>query len=64
MRVALITGRETVDHRDVPEPTPAADGVVVDIAFCGICGTDVHAYTSGRDYPPAVCGHELSLIHI
>jgi hypothetical protein len=32
--------------------------VVIDIAFCGICGTDIHAYQSGERYPPAICGHE------
>jgi (R,R)-butanediol dehydrogenase/meso-butanediol dehydrogenase/diacetyl reductase len=58
VRVALITGTRQVEVRDVPEPTPGNHGVVVDIACCGICGTDVHAYTSGRDYNPAICGHE------
>lgn len=37
---------------------PAPDGVVVDITFCGICGTDVHGYTDGHMLPPAVFGHE------
>jgi (R,R)-butanediol dehydrogenase/meso-butanediol dehydrogenase/diacetyl reductase len=32
--------------------------VVVDIALCGICGTDIHAYQSGQPYNPAICGHE------
>ena len=58
MRAALITGMREVEIREFPEPTPAVDGVVVDLAFCGICGTDVHAFTSGRDYRPAICGHE------
>jgi (R,R)-butanediol dehydrogenase / meso-butanediol dehydrogenase / diacetyl reductase len=31
---------------------------VVDISYCGICGTDVHAYQSGAPYTPAICGHE------
>jgi (R,R)-butanediol dehydrogenase/meso-butanediol dehydrogenase/diacetyl reductase len=57
---ALITGAAQVDLREFPEPTPADDGVVVDIAFCGICGTDIHAYQSGEPYPPAICGHEWS----
>ena len=60
MRAALITGQETVELIEVPDPTPAAAGVVVDISFCGICGTDVHAYQSGRPYNPAICGHEWS----
>ena len=58
MRAALITGAGQVEIREFPEPTPSDDGVVVDVAYCGICGTDVHAYTSGRSYTPAICGHE------
>lgn len=58
MHAALITGKERLDLVEFPDPTPAAAGVVVDIAFCGICGTDVHAYQSGGPYHPAICGHE------
>lgn len=58
MHAALITGRHQIELREFPEPTPATDGVVVDITACGICGTDVHAFASGREYAPAVCGHE------
>ncbi|MGB3734180.1 MAG: zinc-binding dehydrogenase [Ilumatobacter sp.] len=60
MYAALITGTETVELREFPDPVPADRGVVVDIAFCGICGTDIHAYQSGREYNPAICGHEWS----
>jgi (R,R)-butanediol dehydrogenase/meso-butanediol dehydrogenase/diacetyl reductase len=60
MLVGLITGRERLDLIDVPEPTPSPTGVVVDISYCGICGTDVHAYRSGDPYSPAICGHEWS----
>ena len=58
MQAALIVGRGQVELRDFPEPEPFPGGVVVDIALCGICGTDVHAYQSGRPYNPAICGHE------
>lgn len=58
MEAALITGRETVELLSFDAPTPTADGLVVDIALCGICGTDVHAWQSGSAYTPAVCGHE------
>lgn len=60
MHAALITGKETVELVEFPDPTPAPTGVVVDIAFCGICGTDIHAYQSGHPYNPAICGHEWS----
>ena len=58
MQVGLVTGTRKVDLVEMPVPTPTAGKAVVDIAYCGICGTDVHAYLSGSDYNPAICGHE------
>lgn len=58
MDAALITGRRKLEIREFPDPVPAPRGVVVDIAYCGICGTDIHAYQSGHPYSPAICGHE------
>lgn len=58
MLAALITGQHRVELQEFPDPAPADRGVVVDIALCGICGTDVHAYQSGQPYNPAICGHE------
>lgn len=60
MHAALITGKERVELVEFPDPTPASHCVVVDIAFCGVCGTDVHAYQTGQPYNPAICGHEWS----
>jgi (R,R)-butanediol dehydrogenase/meso-butanediol dehydrogenase/diacetyl reductase len=58
MQAGVITGKGVFELREVPEPDPLADGVVVDIRYCGICGTDVQAYQYGGDYPAALCGHE------
>lgn len=58
MHAALIVGKGQLEFREFADPVPAMEGVVVDIALCGICGTDVHAYQSGRPYNPAICGHE------
>ncbi len=58
IEAALITGRNEVSIRTFEDPTPALDGVVVDIQLCGICGTDIHAFQSGEPYNPAICGHE------
>jgi 2-desacetyl-2-hydroxyethyl bacteriochlorophyllide A dehydrogenase len=33
---------------------------VVEIACCGICGTDLEAWAHGTPYGPALCGHEWS----
>lgn len=58
MFAALITGKSKLEMVEFADPTPSATGVVVDVAYCGICGTDIHAYQSGRPYNPAICGHE------
>ncbi len=58
MLAGLITGQHQLEMIDFPDPEPAEGAAVVDIAYCGICGTDIHAYQSGDPYPPAICGHE------
>lgn len=58
MQVGLVTGRGRVDLQEFPDPEPETGKAVVQIAYCGICGTDVHAYQSGDPYNPAICGHE------
>jgi propanol-preferring alcohol dehydrogenase len=45
---------------DVPWPTPGPDDVVVRVAACGICGSDVH-FLEGMPVPaplPLTLGHE------
>jgi len=58
MLTGLVTGKGRLELIEMPTPTPAAGKAVVEIAYCGICGTDVHAYQSGEPYNPAICGHE------
>ena len=58
MRAALITARETIEIRELPEPDARPGAAVAAIERCGICGTDVAAWRSGDPYPPFLCGHE------
>ena len=58
MHAALITDQETIEFVEFPEPEPGADQVVVDIALCGICGTDIHAFQTPGPASPSTCGHE------
>jgi L-iditol 2-dehydrogenase len=62
MRALLLSSYRNLEIADIPVPTPAADEVLVRVAACGICGSDVHGYdgTSGRRIPPLVMGHEAS----
>ncbi len=58
MQAAIITGKGQVESREFPDPQLRPGGAVVDVAYCGICGTDIHAFYSGDPYPPGLCGHE------
>jgi (R,R)-butanediol dehydrogenase / meso-butanediol dehydrogenase / diacetyl reductase len=45
-----------------PEP-PGAGDVRLDVAYCGVCGTDLHIAHGAMDarvHPPQVIGHEMS----
>ena len=42
---------------------PAAGEVRLDVAYCGVCGTDLHIAHGAMDArvrPPQVIGHEMS----
>jgi L-iditol 2-dehydrogenase len=50
-----------VEVRDVAEPILRDDEVRVEVAFCGVCGTDLHVlHDTFRNYPPVILGHEIS----
>ncbi len=61
MKAALIESVGTVDLTTVPDPTPGPREVVVDVAACGLCGTDLHIL-QGEFAPrlPVVPGHEFA----
>lgn len=47
---------------NLPVPSPAPDEVLIQVAACGICGSDVHGFdgSTGRRIPPLVMGHEAA----
>ncbi len=66
MKAAFLTGIRGMEIRDVPDPQIAApDDVLVRIDAVGVCGSDVHYYTTGAigsqkiEYPWTV-GHECA----
>jgi L-iditol 2-dehydrogenase len=62
MKVLLLSQYKHLEIADFPEPTPGPGEVLVRVAACGICGSDVHGYdgSSGRRIPPIVMGHEAA----
>ncbi|MEV0666502.1 alcohol dehydrogenase catalytic domain-containing protein [Actinomadura luteofluorescens] len=73
MRALRWHGPRDLRLEDVPEPPPPRPGeALIDVAHCGVCGTDVHEYASGPHMirpgphpltghrPPLALGHEMS----
>ena len=59
--VKYAPGEGNVDIREVEEPRCGDNEVKLEIAYCGICGTDLHVlHDTFRNYPPVILGHEFS----
>src|SRR5271156_6358931 len=62
MKALLLSQYNQLDLADLPAPEAGTDEILVRVAACGICGSDVHGFdgTSGRRIPPIVMGHEAA----
>jgi len=62
MKALLLSEYRRLEVTDVATPKPQAGEVLLRVAACGICGSDVHGYdgSSGRRIPPIVMGHEAA----
>jgi L-iditol 2-dehydrogenase len=59
--VKYASGDGNLDIREVEEPRCGENQVKLEIAFCGICGTDLHVmHDTFRNFPPVILGHEFS----
>ncbi len=60
---AVYRGDKSFSIEQVEIPAPAAGEVQIDVAYCGICGTDLHIYLGhmdGRVGFERTIGHEMS----
>ena len=64
MKAAVLYGKHDLRIEDLPIPVKRDCYRLVKVAYCGICGTDVHLYEgdegSVKLIPGTVPGHELS----
>ncbi|MEL7346878.1 MAG: alcohol dehydrogenase catalytic domain-containing protein [Pseudomonadota bacterium] len=60
MRALVFTAPETLEIQEVAPPRPRRDQTLVEVALCGICGSDMHAWHGhdARRVPPMILGHE------
>jgi L-iditol 2-dehydrogenase len=61
MRLAVLTGPRQFEITDVPTPRPGPGEVLVAVAACGVCASELDSWT-GRSEPtyPLPLGHEVS----
>ncbi|MGH7899547.1 MAG: alcohol dehydrogenase catalytic domain-containing protein, partial [Candidatus Binatia bacterium] len=60
MKALFCPGPGAIEIRELPRPEPSDDEVVVRVAACGICGSDLHFYLGHFPPPPSCTGHELA----
>jgi L-iditol 2-dehydrogenase len=62
MKALLLSRYRNLEMTEVPVPEPGPNEVLIRVAACGICGSDVHGYdgASGRRIPPIIMGHEAA----
>ena len=62
MKSLVLTEYKRLEVADMPVPEIGPDVVLVRVAACGICGSDVHGFdgSTGRRVPPIVMGHEAA----
>lgn len=65
MRSAVYCGEKTFRAGESRPRKPGEEEVLLKVAYCGVCGTDVHIYhgkMDGRVSIPQVIGHEVSAV--
>ena len=60
MRAAVYQAPHVIEVQDIPVPPLGPDDVLVQIDFCGVCGSDLHFVIEGWSAPGRVHGHEWS----
>ncbi|MEF3310136.1 2,3-butanediol dehydrogenase [Paenibacillus sp. GYB004] len=73
MKAALWQNVRNIQVQDIPVPQVQAGQVKIKVAYCGICGSDLHEYLAGpifipvdqphpisKDKAPVVMGHEFA----
>ena len=64
MRAGYYVGDFTYEVRDIPDREPVGSEVKIRVAWCGLCGTDIHKFQGKNGasvvVPPIILGHECS----
>jgi 2-desacetyl-2-hydroxyethyl bacteriochlorophyllide A dehydrogenase len=59
MKAIVLSDARAPELRDLPEPKPCPHQVLLQVDYCGICGSDLHAATYDIYRTGIVMGHEF-----
>jgi L-iditol 2-dehydrogenase len=61
MKALVLHAVGDLRYEDVPTPEPKAGEVLVRVAYCGVCGSDIpRIFSKGTYRFPLICGHEFA----
>lgn len=62
MQALVWEGPRQMNIRDVPDPAPAPEEVLIRVAYSGICGSELGGYLGHNSLrkPPLIMGHEFA----
>lgn len=64
MKAGFYLGNYTYEVKEIADKEPIGDEVKIRVAWCGLCGTDVHKFQGKNGasvvVPPIILGHECS----
>src|SRR5579883_297369 len=60
MRAGVYRGSSIIGRETVPVPAIGAGEILIRVAACGICGTDVKKVRHDLVKPPQILGHEIA----
>jgi (R,R)-butanediol dehydrogenase/meso-butanediol dehydrogenase/diacetyl reductase len=60
MRSAVYRAPGDVGVEERPVPVPGPGDVIIEVSYCGVCGSDIHVMIEGWGKPGTVGGHEYS----
>ncbi|MBI4832158.1 MAG: alcohol dehydrogenase catalytic domain-containing protein [Candidatus Lindowbacteria bacterium] len=60
MKAAILKDKRTLVVEEVPTPKAGPGDIILKMKYTGICGSDLHLYSTGLLPPDTIMGHECS----
>ena len=64
MKAGVLAGPERIEIKEVPVPNVGAGEIEIKVSACGVCGSDIHMWKTGKSWGPEsdsafFMGHEF-----